>query len=48
MLKHDYFTVSFFGKQYKKDLAILGSKSKHGQPTHYEFIGEIEEVIEKH
>ncbi len=25
--KNDYFTVSFFPKEYKKDLGILGSKS---------------------
>lgn len=101
LLKHDYFSVSFFDKKYRKDLAILGSKSKrdvdkfsltsltavehgntiifneanltficrklywqqfntehlapevvnfyseHNHPTHYEFIGEVKEVIDK-
>ncbi|NLW70979.1 MAG: flavin reductase family protein [Eubacteriaceae bacterium] len=27
MEKNDYFTVSFYGEEYKKDLGILGSKS---------------------
>ncbi len=101
MLKHEYFSVSFFPKSYRKDLAILGSKSKretdkfaltsltpqehsgtiifaeadltficrklyweqfnpehltddvrafyteHNHPTHYEFIGEVKEVIDR-
>lgn len=101
MLDHEYFSVSFFPKEYRKDLAILGSKSKretdkfaltsltpqehsgtvifaeadltficrklyweqfneshmaddvrefygkHGQPPHYEFIGEVKEVIDR-
>lgn len=101
MLKHEYFSVSFFPKEYRRDLAILGSKSKrdtdkfsltsltpkeymntvifdeanltficrklyweqfnpehlvpdvkafyeeHNHPTHYEFIGEVKEVIDK-
>ena len=28
LLKHEYFSVSFFPKEYRRDLAILGSKSK--------------------
>lgn len=101
MLNNEYFSVSFFPKEYRKDLAILGSKSKretdkfaltsltpkehagtvifaeanltficrklyweqfnpehladdvrafyaeHDHPTHYEFIGEVKEVIDK-
>ncbi len=101
LLRHEYFSVSFFPKEYRKDLAILGSKSKrdtdkfaltsltpqehsvtiifaeanltficrklyweqfnpehladdvrafyaeHDHPTHYEFIGEVKEVIDK-
>ena len=101
LLKHEYFSVSFFPQKFRKDLAILGSKSgrdgdkfaltsltpeekhntvifaeadltficrklyweqfnpehmtpdvrefyaKHGQPTHYEFIGQVEEVIDR-
>ena len=101
LLKHEYFSVSFFPAKFRKDLAILGSKSgrdsdkfaltsltpeerhntvifaeadltficrklyweqfntehmtpevrefyaKHGQPAHYEFIGQVEEVIDR-
>ena len=32
MLENEYFTVSFFPEQYKKDLAILGSISGHDDP----------------
>ncbi len=28
LMKNEYFTVSFFDEKYKKDLGILGSKSK--------------------
>ncbi|MBR0204531.1 MAG: flavin reductase [Synergistaceae bacterium] len=101
LLKHEYFSVSFFDMKYRRDLAILGSKSgrdtdkfaltsltpsehsgtvifneadltficrklyweqfnfehlvpevqefytKHKHPTHYEFIGEVIDVIDK-
>ncbi len=101
LLRHDYFSVSFFEEKYRKDLTILGTKSKrdtdkfamtsltpqeHGntiifpeanltficrkiyweqfnpehiapeifrsvyannRPTHYEFIGEIIEAIDR-
>ncbi len=101
LLKHDYFSVSFFPAKYRKDLAVLGSKSgrdcdkfaltsltpqahgqtvtfskadltficrklyyeqfnpehfspdvrefysAHGQPPHYEFICQVEEVIDR-
>ncbi len=101
LLKHEYFSVSFFPAEYRKDLAVLGSKSgrdcdkfaftsltpephgqtvtfseadltficrklyyeqfnpehfahdvrefytAHRQPPHYEFIGQVEEVIDR-
>ncbi|MBQ7734204.1 MAG: flavin reductase [Synergistaceae bacterium] len=101
LLKHENFSVSFFDMAYRKDLAILGSKSgrdsnkfaltsltpqersgtvifdeanltficrklyweqfnfdhlvpevqefytKHNHPTHYEFIGEVIEAIDR-
>ena len=66
LLKHEYFSVSFFPANFRKDLTFICRKlyceqfnpehmtpdvrefySKHGQPTHYEFIGQVEEVIDK-